>query len=235
LNADVDDATLETALIGIQGPRSQAVLQPHSSLDLEPISGYAFSVGKVHGAEALVARTGYTGEDGFEVLVEADKAERVWNTLREGGAAPSGLGARDTLRTEAAMPLYGHEINESTNPFEARLGWAVQLDKPDFVGRDALRALKAQPSKRRLVGIRAEVGGVPRQGCAIQHDGRTVGAVTSGTFSPTLQRNIALGYVSADLARVGTSLAIEIRGRQVGAEVVKLPFVPHRTRPRSTM
>jgi aminomethyltransferase len=237
LSADVDDATLETALIGVQGPQAQAALQPLCSVELEAMGGYAFDANaRVAGHSALVARTGYTGEDGFEVLTEAEHAARVWRALVDGeGARPCGLGARDTLRTEAAMPLYGHDIDEFTNPFEARLGWAVQLDKPDFLGRDALLALKSQPVARRLVGLLADPGGVPRPTYPISAEGRAVGAVTSGTFSPTLQRNIALGYVASERGSVGTRLEIEVRGRPVGAEVVKLPFVAHRTRPRSTM
>jgi len=235
LEADLVDRTLETALIGVQGPDAQDVLQPLCSVPLEPLAGYAFTVTEVCGAIALVARTGYTGEDGFEVMVEADAAERVWSALSQ-KAAPAGLGARDTLRTEAGFALYGHEIDRSTNPYEARLGWVVSLSKPGFVGHDALARLKAEGPKRRLVGLRVAPGGVPRPGLSILNaEGTAIGQVTSGTFSPSLKQNIALGYVPVDLSQVGSRLEVDIRGKPAEAEVVPLPFVPHRSRPRAKM
>jgi aminomethyltransferase len=234
LEVDVDDRTPETALIGIQGPRAQAVLQPVCSGDLEPLPGYAFLIAEVSGATALVSRTGYTGEDGFEIMVDADAAAHVWTKLLD-GACPCGLGARDTLRTEAGFALYGHDIDRGTNPYEARLGWVVSLAKPGFVGRDALTRIKATGPSRRLVGLRVAPGGVPRQGFALLHDGRAVGAVTSGTFSPTLKQNIAMGYVPVSLSEPGQALSVEMRGRAAAAEVVSLPFVPHRSRPRAKM
>jgi aminomethyltransferase len=148
---------------------------------------------------------------------------------------PCGLGARDTLRTEAGFALYGHEIDHSTNPYEARLGWVVSLSKAHFVGRDALARLKETGPKRRLVGLRVAPGGVPRPGLPILDAGRAVGQLTSGTFSPTLKQNIAMGYVPIDLSDIGRRLAVELRGRPVDAEVVGLPFVPHRSRPRAKM
>jgi aminomethyltransferase len=151
------------------------------------------------------------------------------------GGRPCGLGARDTLRTEAGFALYGHEIDTSTNPFEARLGWVVSLSKPSFVGRESLLELKASGPRRRLVGLRVDAGGVPRPGFAILRDDRQIGALTSGTFSPTLRQNIAMGYVPTPLSDVGERLGVEMRGKLVGAEVVALPFVAHRSRPRATM
>jgi aminomethyltransferase len=183
----------------------------------------------------MVARTGYTGEDGFEIVVPAPGAAHVWTTLLEAGASPCGLGARDTLRTEAGFALYGHEIDLSTNPFEARLGWVVDLGKDDFVGKSALGGLKAQPPSRRLVGMRVAPGGVPRAGSTIVCDAEQVGRVTSGTFSPSLKANIALGYVPTSLSAVGERLAVEVRGQPLDAEVTKLPFVKHRFRARATM
>jgi aminomethyltransferase len=235
LRADIDDRTFQSALIGVQGPEAQAVLQPLCAANLEELAGYSFMRTEVLGREALVARTGYTGEDGFEVMTSAGDAEAVWNALLGDGSRTTacGLGARDTLRTEAAMPLYGHEIDESTSPFEARLGWVVSLGKPEFIGREALAILKQQGPARKLVGFRVHEGGVPRPGFPIVRDGQRVGVLTSGTFSPSLKQSIALGYVPAELGEAGERFAIEMRGKAVPAEVVPLPFVPHRTRPRA--
>lgn len=235
LDVNLDDRTLQTALIGVQGPTAQQVLQAMCSADLEPLAGYAFLHADVAGASALVSRTGYTGEDGFEVMVDADAAEHIWNALMNNAACPCGLGARDTLRTEAGFALYGHDIDRATNPYEARLGWVVNLAKPDFVGREALARLKAEGPSRRLVGLHVAPGGVPRQGFAIARDGERVGLVTSGTFSPTLKRNIAMGYVPPALSQPGQAVQVETRGKNVDAEVVALPFVPHRSRPRAKM
>jgi aminomethyltransferase len=235
IHVDLDDRTLQTALIGVQGPTAQQVLQAMCSADLESLAGYAFLHADVAGASALVSRTGYTGEDGFEVMVDADAAEHIWTALMNNGACPCGLGARDTLRTEAGFALYGHDIDRATNPYEARLGWVVNLAKPDFVGREALARLKAEGPSRRLVGLHVAPGGVPRQGFAIARDGERVGLVTSGTFSPTLKRNIAMGYVPPALSQPGQAVQVETRGKNVDAEVVALPFVPHRSRPRAKM
>jgi aminomethyltransferase len=232
LDVRVQDETFETALIGVQGPEAQSVLQPLCGAELEPLPGYAFLATEVADCPALLARTGYTGEDGFELMVAAQHALRLWQRLLEGpGVVACGLGARDTLRTEAAFALYGHEIDTSTNPYEARLGWVVDLDKPRFVGREALVAIRQRGVQRRLVGLKVAAGGVPRPGNPIL----PAGQVTSGTFSPTLRQSIALGYVPVEQAQVGSKLAIELRGRQVPAEVVKLPFVAHRSRARATM
>jgi aminomethyltransferase len=234
LAADLQDRTLQTGLIGVQGPRAQAVLGSLCSVELQSLAGYAFTSAEVAGAPALVSRTGYTGEDGFEVMIEADVAAEVWKRLMQ-DAMPCGLGARDTLRTEAGFALYGHEIDRSTNPYEARLGWVVNLNKDSFVGREALARLKAEGPSRRLVGVRVDPGGVPRPELAIRHNGVHVGKVTSGTFSPTLRENIAMGYVPITLSEPGQRLEIELRGKAAGAEVVRLPFVPHRSRPRAKM
>jgi aminomethyltransferase len=233
--AEVVDHTLDTALIGIQGPAAEQVLGPLADRGLADMAGYAFARADVCGAPALVSRTGYTGEDGFEVMVDAEQAERVWNVLLR-AATPCGLGARDTLRTEAGFALYGHELDLSTTPFEARLGWVVSLGKSSFVGREALIRLKAEGPRRRLAGLRVAPGGVPRPELPIlDNAGQRVGKVTSGTFSPTLKANIAMGYVPVGLSQVGEPLQIELRGKPVAAEIVGLPFVPHRSRPRAKM
>jgi len=235
LSATLDDQTLQTALIGIQGPAAQSVLQGLCNSDLGALPGYAFARAEGAAKPALVSRTGYTGEDGFEVMVAAEDAEAVWNRLIDAGGVPAGLGARDTLRTEAGMALYGHEIDEHTNPYEARLGWVVSLKKPDFVGRDTLAQIKERGPERTLVGLEVEPVGVPRPGFVIQHDGEPVGALTSGTHSPSLKRSIGIGYVPIALATPGQALAIEMRGKPVAAHVVSLPFVPHHSRPRAKM
>ncbi|MBV9599823.1 MAG: glycine cleavage system aminomethyltransferase GcvT [Chloroflexi bacterium] len=234
-NVDLVDRTFDTALIGVQGPSAQSVLQPLCpSAVLDALPGYAFVTTEVLGSAALVSRTGYTGEDGFEVMVDANAADQVWTRLSE-AAQPCGLGARDTLRTEAGFALYGHDIARSTNPYEARLGWVVGLSKPAFIGRDALSRIKTNGPRRRLIGLDVAPGGVPRPGLPILEGNRRVGTVTSGTFSPTLRRNIALGYVPVGLSHTPQMLQVEVRGKPAAAEVVGLPFVPHRSRPRATM
>jgi aminomethyltransferase len=234
LAVDLEDRTMQTALIGVQGPDAQVVLQQYCAANLESLAGYAFVPSEVAGVAAIVSRTGYTGEDGFELIVPAESAEAVW-TLLQGKATPCGLGARDTLRTEAGFALYGHDIERSTNPYDARLGWVVNLQKPSFVGKEALARLKSDAPERRLVGLTVQAGGVPRQGFPILIDGEQVGTVTSGTFSPTLKQNIAMGYVPVGLSKPGQPLQVEMRGKPAAAEVVRLPFVPHRSHPRATI
>jgi aminomethyltransferase len=234
LDVTLEDRTFETALIGVQGPNAEAVLQPLCDADLAPLPGYVFIRADVMGIRCVVSRTGYTGEDGFEVIVPAEAAEKVWTALAE-SAQPCGLGARDTLRTEAGFALYGNDIDRTTNPYEARLGWVVNLNKPSFVGRQALERIKASGATRRLVGLNVATGGVPRHGFPILNEGSRVGDVTSGTFSPTLKQNIAMGYVPVDLSQPGQALQVETRGTATGATVASLPFVPHHSRPRAKM
>jgi aminomethyltransferase len=169
-------------------------------------------------------------------MVGAEAAEEVFDTLLAlDGVRACGLGARDTLRTEAGMALYGHEIDEHTNPYEARLGWVVSVRKSEFVGHDVLVQIKERGPERLLVGLHVEPGGVPRPGFPILQDGQAVGALTSGTFSPTLKRTIGMGYVPPPLSTPGQALAVEMRGKAVPAQVVPLPFVPHHSRPRAKM
>ena len=232
----VEDHTEAIALIAVQGPRAPELLQPIvEGLDLEPLGFYRFGRGRVAGHEAIVSRTGYTGEDGFELFVQADAAAPVWEAVLERGrqvsAVPVGLGARDTLRLEARYPLYGHDIDETTTPFEAGLGWVVDLQKGDFVGRHALVQQRERGALRRLVGFVLDERAVPRQGYPILDElGRPVGEVTSGTLSPVRQQPIGMGFVPAALAAPHTPIAVEIRGRRVGGRVVQGPFVPIRTR-----
>jgi aminomethyltransferase len=225
----LDDRSLATGLVAIQGPRSLDILAPRTDLDLSAIRYYGAAEGTVAGAEALVARTGYTGEDGFEVFVDAGDAGRVWDALIDAGAAhgllPIGLGARDTLRLEAGMPLYGNELDRSTNPVEAGLGRVVKLDKDGgFVGREALaRVVRDGPAKR-LVGLVVEGRGIARHGYPVLAGDRRTGVVTSGAPSPTLGVPIAMAYVAPGDAEPGTMLDVEIRDRRVPARVVELPF-----------
>ena len=227
--AVLDDRSLATALVAIQGPRSVDILKPITNVDLEALRYYAIAEGTVAGVAALVARTGYTGEDGFEVFVETGHAAEVWDALmaagRPHGLAPIGLGARDTLRLEAGMPLYGNELDAATNPFEAGLGRVVKLDKPeDFVGKAALEKVARDGFDRRLVGLAVRGRGIARHGYPIRAGERASGVVTSGTQSPSLGMPIAMGYVATADAEPGTMLDVEIRGQPVPAEVVPLPF-----------
>jgi aminomethyltransferase len=222
------DRTLGTAMIAVQGPRALETLQPLFDQPLEPVRYYHFTMGRLLGTlNAVISRTGYTGEDGFELIVAANSAVDVWNALLESGRPhnilPCGLGARDTLRLEAAMPLHGHELSESISPFAAGVGWAVKLDKGPFVGRDALAILKGDPGPIRA-GIQLETKRIARQGAALFLRDREIGVVTSGTFSPSLQVSLALARVETTAASIGTILDVDIRGHHETAQVVPLPF-----------
>ncbi len=226
--AEVVDRSAEVAQLALQGPRATDILMPVTDLPLQEIPSFSFREGQVAGRRALVAHTGYTGEDGWEIYCGAEVALTVWNALldagRPFGVTPAGLGARDTLRLERALPLYGHELSEETTPLEAGLGWVVRLNKGEFIGRDALQRQRETGVPRHVVGLMMHVPGIPRQGYRIFHGRDAVGAVTSGTKSPTLGKAIALGYVASTWEEVGTKLGIEIRGRMSEAEVVPLPF-----------
>jgi aminomethyltransferase len=232
--AVLDDRSLATALIAIQGPAAGGILAPLAAVDLDAIRYYGIAEGAVAGVPALIARTGYTGEDGFEVFVDAAAATAIWDALatagKDAGLVPVGLGARDTLRLEAGMPLYGNELDRTTTPFEAGLGRVVKLAKEGgFVGRDALaRAAEASPA-RRLVGLAVRGRGIARHGHPVWHGDQRSGAVTSGTMSPTLGIPIAMAYVAPGDSAPGTMLDVEIREARAAAEVVPLPFY---TRPR---
>ncbi len=229
LRAVLDDRSLATALCAVQGPASIAILQPLTDIDLAGIRYYGIAEGTVAGIAAQVARTGYTGEDGFEIFVDVERAGELWDALLEAGRphgmVPVGLGARDTLRLEAGMPLYGNELDRATNPVEAGLGRVVKLTKPgDFVGRGALEKVVRDGPGRRLVGLVLRDRGIARHGYPVQAGDRRTGVVTSGTMSPTRNEAIAMAYVAPRDAEPGTMLAVEIRGAPVAAEVVPLPF-----------
>jgi aminomethyltransferase len=227
--AVLDDRSLATALCAVQGPRSLDIVGPLTDVDLGALRYYAIVEGTVAGIPALVARTGYTGEDGFEMFVETARAEELWDALMASGGphgmVPVGLGARDTLRLEAGMPLYGNDLDTTTNPYEAGLGAAVKLDKPDdFVGRAALRKVAEDGPGRLRVGLIVRGRGIARHGYPVLSGDARTGVVTSGTQSPTLGVPIAMAYVAPADARPGTMLAVDIRDQPVPAEVVPLPF-----------
>lgn len=221
-NARLDNRTSATAMIAVQGPEApQAVAELSGTPDVLNLDRFQYADGAIAGAPATLCRTGYTGEDGFEVIVGAADARRVWTALANAGATPCGLGARDTLRIEAGYPLYGHEIDEETTPVEAGLMWVVRLDKGEFVGREAIEGAKAAaPPRRRLVGLVSPERQVPRQGYTILSEDNAIGAVTSGTFSPTCGHCVAMGYVRGRYSRPGTPVAIQIRDRRIDATVV---------------
>ncbi len=227
--AVLDDRSLAMGLVALQGPRSAGVLGRLTDVALDGLRYYAIAEGHVAGVPALVARTGYTGEDGFEVFVDVAAVGIVWDAMLEAGKAdgvvPVGLGARDTLRLEAGMPLYGNELGPDTTPFEAGLGRVVDLEKTgDFVGRAALEKARADGPRRRLVGLAVRGRGIARHGYEVFAGDRRTGAVTSGTLSPTLGQPIAMAYVAPSEAEPGTIVTVGIRDQRVPAEVVPLPF-----------
>ena len=216
------------ALIAIQGPRAQEILQGLTAIDLPAIKYYWFAHGEIAGVRGTVSRTGYTGEDGFEVMVPPGMAAKVWDALlhagRPLGLIPAGLGARDTLRLEAAMRLYGNDIDENTTVLEADLGWIVGWNKPEFLGRDVLHRQKATGVRKIMVGLEMIDRAIARHGHPVFHSGQPVGVVTSGTQTPFLKKAIALAYVPPALKTPGTELEIDVRGRRAKAVVVPLPF-----------
>ena len=223
--ASVRNATSEIAMIACQGPRAQDALQPLADRDLSEIKPFRIRAARVNGARSLIARTGYTGEDGFEIMTPSADAAALWRALMERGAAACGLGARDVLRLEAGLPLHGNDIDTSTNPYEAGLGGFVEPDRDGYPPGAALRRLRGEPPSRRLVGFKMLARGVARQGYPIlSEDGRRIGEATSGGPSPTLGANIGMGYVASEFSRPGTRIGVEIRGRAVDARVASLPF-----------
>jgi aminomethyltransferase len=224
----VVDSSSRYSLLALQGPAAQAVLQPLTGVELEGLKRYWFGYGEVASARVTIARTGYTGEDGFEIFVPPAMADRVWQAILESGRSagilPCGLGARDTLRLEAAMRLYGNDIDESTTPLEAGLDWIVGWQKTDFIGREGLASQRTRGVPRRLVGLEMLDRGIARQGCPVEVAGTPVGVVTSGTQTPFLKKAIALAYVPPEAAMVSSRVEVDVRGKRVRAAVVPLPF-----------
>jgi aminomethyltransferase len=229
----IEDRKGDGVLLALQGPEAAAQLQALSGVDLAGLPRFGHrdltlageASGPAAAAGVFVARTGYTGEDGFELLLDREAGLALWAQLLERGVAPCGLGARDTLRLEAAMHLYGQDMDAETTPLEAGLGWLVHLEMPaDFIGREVLERQTAAGVEKRLVGLKLQGRAIARHGYPVLHGGAVVGEVTSGSWSPTLAEPIALAYVPAGLAKLGTELAVQIRGRQEPALVVKRPF-----------
>jgi aminomethyltransferase len=221
-----EDLTSETSLIAFQGPRAAELLPSEGSTD--DIHYFTFRHGKVAGHPALIARTGYTGEDGFELFVGSEVVGDVWDAIlahgKSEGVLPAGLGARDACRLEAALRLWGNDMDETVNAYEAGLGWTVKLGKRDFIGRAALARVKEEGPRRRLVGLSLQPASIPRHGAAVTAAGKQVGTVTSGTHSFFLGHPIALALVEGPSFRVGETLGVDVRGREAPAEIVKLPF-----------
>lgn len=227
---EVENVSSQWALLALQGPKALEILEPlvPEDLELDEVRYYGFVHGTVDGVSALLSRTGYTGEDGFELYLPPHAAPRVWSRLLEEGKdlglVPAGLGARDTLRLEAGMALYGHELNEKTTPYEAGLGWVVKLDSGDFVGRDVLAKQKEAGVDRKLVGFEVEGRGIAREGHGVRVDGEAVGEVTSGTYSPTFEKALGMAYVATEAAEPGTEISLHVRGRDIDGRVASLPF-----------
>ena len=225
---EVIDESDATAQIAVQGPKALEILQPLTDVPLGQINYYWFREGEVGGARALVARTGYTGEDGFELYLPAPSAESTWNRLMElgqgVGVRPAGLAARNTLRLEMKMPLYGNDIDDTTTPWEAGLGWIVKLARPDFVGKSALERQQQQGIQRKLVGFQLIDRGIARDHFPVWINDQPAGRVTSGSYSPSLEKSIGLAYLPVDHQAPGSRLSVEVRGKRLAAQVVETPF-----------
>lgn len=235
LNSNIQflDLSRERVLIALQGPEAVSKLQSLVTEELNQLPLFGHLTTEIFSTTALIARTGYTGEDGFEIMIEPTAGQELWRSLLNLGVTPCGLGARDTLRLEAAMALYGQDIDESTTPLEAGLGWLVHLDtKGDFIGREKLEAQKSLGIQRRLVGLTMEGRQIARHDYPILFEDQVVGKVTSGTLAPTLGKAIALGYLPTNLSKVGKKIDIEIRGKSYPARVVKKPFYRSPSRPK---
>jgi aminomethyltransferase len=220
----------QTGLIAVQGPRAEDLVSGLAEVDVRAIGYYRFARGTIARVSTLVSRTGYTGEDGFELYAPWDETERLWSALIEAGTkmdvAPIGLGARDTLRLEMRYALYGNDIDQTTNPLEAVLGWIVKPAKGDFIGKPAIERVRAEGPKRKLIGLEMADRSVARHGYPVLSGGRRVGEITSGTFGPSVEKSIAMAYVETPLAAIGTAIDVEIRGQARPAHVVKTPFHP---------
>lgn len=226
--AELEDRSDRTGLVAPQGPNAAALVRELTDLDLDAIGTYHAAEGTVAGIACLVARTGYTGEDGFELFCPAGDTIALWRAVLDAGqrygAKPCGLGARDTLRLEAGMPLYGNELGRDVNPYEVNLGRVVKLEKGEFVGRAALQAIQQAGPARKLIGLQMVENAIPRHGYEVRADGRAVGSVTSGTLSPSLGTKIAMALVETDTAGLGNPFEVVVRDRPYAAEQVKLPF-----------
>ncbi len=233
-DVQITDLSPDTTMLALQGPRAETILARVTDVDVVNLPFHGVAEGRLFGtAVAIIARTGYTGEDGFELFFPNEHARRVWDGLleagRDDGLKPVGLGARDSLRFEPKLALYGHEIGETINPYETGLGWVVKLDKGSFIGHEALRQIKAEGAQRKIVGLEMIGRGIARQGYGIRTpDGEAVGEVTTGMPAPTIGKNLALALVRSDVAKIGTELDVIVRDKPVRAQVVKTPFYQSR-------
>lgn len=225
-NVTLTEITSASAMIALQGPEAVALAEATFGCDLLSLPRFHFTHCRWGGEDIFVARTGYTGEDGVEIILPPSQADALWNALTGAGAAPCGLGARDVLRIEAGYPLYGHELSEEINPIEAGLGWVVSKRK-QFIGSEPIQRVREQGTHRKLVGLQIEGRMVARQGYAVQVSEQSVGEITSGTFSPWLEQSIAMAFVQSAYAQNGTQLWVDMRGKRVSAQVVSKRFVSH--------
>jgi aminomethyltransferase len=230
-SVELKNVSADYCQLALQGPDAQTILQKLTDVPLAEIKYYHFTPGRVDGIDGIVSRTGYTGEDGFEVYAAADRAEQLWNKILDAGdngsptgVLPCGLAARNTLRLEAGMALYGNDIDDTTTLLEANLGWICKLDKGDFIGREALAQQKQEGVKRKLVGFEVTERGIARDHQDVVINGERVGQVTSGSPAPFLKKNIGLAYVPVEFANVGQQIQVDVRGKLVGAQIVKTPF-----------
>ncbi len=233
-SVSIVEVTASTAMIACQGPDAIGMAQRLSADDLRRIRPFRATSTTIAGVDARIARTGYTGEDGFEIMPRAEDAPTIWRALMELGAVSCGLGARDVLRLEAGLLLHGSDMDRTTNPYEAGLGRFVEPDRDEYIAGDALRRIRDDGPTRRIAGFTMLDRGIPRADYPILKDGETVGSVTSGSPSPTLDMNIGLGYVPIALAEPGTRIDIQIRGRPVGARIAAIPFYRRQRRERTT-
>ncbi len=233
-DVSIENLAKSHAMLALQGPKSGDVMTAIGSSDALALKYYSAQEATVLGSAAIVSRTGYTGEDGFEIILPTDRALAFANRLMSdghpAGLVPCGLGCRDTLRLEAAMPLYGHELTEDIDPLSAGLKFAVKLSKPDFIGKAALAAIEQEGLKRTRVGLLLAGKRIAREGAEVFKDGQAIGAVTSGTFSPTLEKAIAMAFVSVENAALGSEVSVDIRGKNEAATIVPLPFYSRRAK-----
>ena len=230
-DVEIEDVSDVTSLLAVQGPKSLITLQKLMKEDLSKVEYYSFTRNSLAGIPMIISRTGYTGELGFELYfnANAEQAKKIWDAIfgagKEFGIVPIGLGARDTLRLEMGFCLYGNDIDKTTHPLEAGLGWITKLNKKDFNGRDAIVKVRQEGLKRKLVGFTLPDRTLARHGYEIMYNNRIVGQVTSGTFSPSLQKGIGMGYIASEFANVGTIISILVRGKEIPATIVTLPFL----------
>ena len=224
IEVKLDDISCSTVMVALQGPLSMSIISKHTTTDLTKLRPFSAVNVNAFGVEVFIARTGYTGEDGLEIIAASDSGPMIWKILEDSGATPCGLGARDVLRLEAGLLLHGTDMDRSVNPYEAGLDFFVSNDRPEYIARDTLDSIREEGIARRIIGLVVDGKSVARHGCSIICEGEKVGEISSGSPSPTLSQNIGMGYVPVDLTKPGTKLDIDIRGKMTQATVVDLPF-----------